>query len=305
MTQLNRGLYANLEDLIALRQGVRTRRLKSQQKLWTQISGSHHALQKGRGMVFSEVRQYQPGDDVRTIDWRVTARTQKPYTKIYTEEQEQPVVICLQLSPELFFGSHIRFKSVQALQVAAIFAWLTLQQNDRIGSYIFNHQQGLWIAPKHRQTTVMKLLQQGLNLQKQLKRPQTYQTTLWANHLRQMKSHLKPGGQLILIGDFLGMDAAALNQIQQLKRQHDLIACHIYDRLERQLPHLGSVKLSDGETEIQLDSEIPKWRQLYQAQYENRLKAIKTQLMTQKVPFFELRADVEPIAALLQKGVIL
>lgn len=305
MSQLNRGLYANLDDLVTLRQALRPRRLKPQQKLWAQISGSHHALQKGRGMEFSEVRAYQPGDDVRTIDWRVTARTQKPHTKVFTEEQARPVILCLQQSPELFFGSHIRFKSVQALQLAAIFAWLTLQQNDRIGGYIFNHQQSHWVAPNHHQSTVMQLLQQGLNLQQQLNRPQTYNKTLWLSHLKQLQKHLKPGGQLILIGDLLGMSAAALQQVRQLKRQHDLIACHIYDRLERQLPHLGVVKLTNGEQTLQLDSEEAKWQQIYQTQYENRLSEIKSQFLTQKVPFIELSADCDPVATLIQKGVLL
>jgi len=256
-------------------------------------------------MEFSEVRQYQPGDDVRTIDWRVTARTQKPHTKVYTEEQERSVILCLQQSPELFFGSHVRFKSVQALQLAAIFAWLTLQQNDRIGGYLFNHQQSHWIAPNHRQSTVMQLLQQGLNLQQQVNRPQAYNKALWLSQLKQLQKHLKPGGQLILIGDLLGMDAAAFRQVQQLKRQHDLIACHIYDRLERQLPHLGQVKLTDGEQELQLDSEEDKWRQTYQAQYESHLSEIKNQFLTQKVPFIELSADCDPVATLIQKGVLL
>ena len=304
MPLLNTGLYANLQDLVALRQALQGRRIQSQQKIWAQMSGSHHALQKGRGMEFAEVRQYQAGDDVRTIDWRVTARTQRPHTKVFIEEQERPVILCLQQSPELFFGSHIRFKSVQALQVAAIFAWLTLQQNDRIGGYLFNHQQGDWIKPQHRQPTVMQLLQQALQLQKTLKQPQAYQPKLWLNHLKQLKSHLKPGGQVIVIGDLMGLNKEGLQQIQQLKRHHDLIACHIFDPLERQLPQLGNIQITDGQQSLQLDSSEIQWQQNYHHQYENRFQAIKQQLLKQKIPLIEISTHEDPIASLIQKGMI-
>ncbi len=302
---LNAGCYANLDDLSSLRHALRGRRLKAQQKLWAQLSGSHHAVQKGRGMEFSEVRQYQPGDDVRTIDWRVTARTQKPHTKVYIEEQERPVILCLQQTPDLFFGSHIRFKSVQALQVAALFAWLTLQHNDQIGGYLFNQQIHHWTAPKHHHSHVLRLLQQGLDLQQQLKQPESYHPQLWEQHLKQLQKAVKPGCQLILIGDLLSFSPSALRIIHQLKRQHDLIACHIYDRLEADLPHLGSVKLTDGTNELQIDSETPDMRQQYRDSYQQRFQNIRQQLLAFKIPVIALRADADPVAELMQQGVLL
>lgn len=304
MQALNPGLYANLEDLTALRLALKGRKLKPQQKLWAQLSGSQHAVQKGRGMEFSEVRQYQPGDDIRTIDWRVTARTQKPHTKVFTEEQERPAIIALQLTSELFFGSHIRFKSVQALQTAALFAWLTLQNNDRIGGLIFNQHSHHWIAPKHHQSHVMRLLKQGLQLQEELTEPGQANPENWHQTLLTLQKNIKPGTQLILIGDLLSMNRDAFQTLHQLRRHADLIACHIYDRLERSLPHLGLVKLTNGKQTVQIDSEDPEWRKRYQQRYEQQLFHVKHQFLAQRVPFIELAADADPVAELLHQGVL-
>ena len=116
-------LYTTLNQLVESRFHVKHHTLGSQQKVMQQVSGGHHSLRKGSGMTFSEVRQYQAGDDIRHIDWRVTARTQKAHTKVFTEEHERPVLIVAEQTPTLFFGSKVQLKAAQVLNVAALLGW--------------------------------------------------------------------------------------------------------------------------------------------------------------------------------------
>ncbi|MGC9385623.1 MAG: DUF58 domain-containing protein [Hydrogenovibrio sp.] len=305
--------YSQLDDLIALRFHVKPRRLVPQQKLISEKGGYHQAVRKGRGMDFSEVREYTAGDDVRHIDWKVSARTQKTHTKVFTEELEKPVVCVLEQSPALFFGSRTRFKSDLALQLATLLGWVTFQQGDRFGGLVFNHLGHQWVEPRHQQASIMQFVHQGLALQQQLKSPKTGSTqftadatapSLWLPMLNRLQQHLKPGTRVFLIGDFIDCGDALVAKCAQLKRHADLSLIHVYDPLEAQLPALGSLRLSDGEQEMALNSLDEAFRQRYADHYDQAWQTLHQQLAPWHLPLVAISTDEDPLQAMVAQGIL-
>lgn len=298
------GVYSELEELLSLRFHVKQRRLTQQQKLISEKGGYHQAIRKGRGMEFSEVREYSPGDDVRHIDWKVSARTQKTHTKLFTEELERPIVCVTEQSPKLFFGSQVRFKSVQALNIMAAIGWITLQQGDRFGSLVFNHLSHQWVEPRHHANAILQCLHHGLASQKQLQSPNDTDDRLWLNQLARMQKHLRPGSRVFLIGDFLNPSDAFLNKLTQLKKHMDVNLIHIYDQLEAELPKAGLLKVTDGEDDIALNSLDAKQRQSYAAYYHQAWGFLQQKMTDLHLPLVAIASHEDPTRALMQQGVI-
>ena len=143
---MQNGIYSNITDLLGFRFLVKRKKLSHQQTLISAKGGYHQAIRKGRGMSFTEVREYQAGDEIRHIDWKVSARTQKTHTKVFTEELEKPIICITEQSSRLFFGSQVRFKSVQAMNISAIIGWIALNHGDKFGGQVFNNQTPEYIA---------------------------------------------------------------------------------------------------------------------------------------------------------------
>mgnify|MGYP003867539183 FL=1 len=152
------GPYCNLPQLMKLRWSVKHLCLPKAKSVSRPQTGQHMSRFKGRGMEFAEVRVYQPGDDVRSIDWRVTARRQTPHTKIFNEERERPLLVVCDQSQSQFFGSQYTFKSVRAAEVAALFSWTALEHNDRVGGIVFSERGHREVKPARNRKSIMKLL---------------------------------------------------------------------------------------------------------------------------------------------------
>lgn len=296
-------IYSQLEELLALRFHVKHRHLNQQQKLISEKGGYHQAVRKGRGMEFNEVREYVAGDDIRHIDWKVSARTQKPHTKVFTEELERPVLCLVEQTPKLFFGSRIRFKAVQALNVVAALGWITLHRGDRVGGLAFDANQHYWVEPKHNQHSLIPLLQYALKLQQQLKSPSA-QTSDWVNQLSQIQRHLKPGSRLFLVGDFIDMPDVFFEKLRQLKRHSDLTLIHVYDPLEKQLPTKGLLKLTNGQTVIDIDSSLHQQNQDYLQNYQQAWDQLWQKTHSLHIPVVEISTWDEPVEALIDQRVI-
>lgn len=298
------GVYADIEDLIRLRFQLKNRRLSRHQKLISEKGGYHQAIRKGRGMDFSEVREYTLGDDIRHIDWKVSARTQKTHTKVFTEELEKPIVCLLEQTPALFFGSHTRFKTVQGLNIMSILGWISLHQGDRFGGMAFNHNQYHWIEPRHQHRHLMQLLQQALALQTQLKTPGAPQPQLWPQYIMRLQKQLRPGSRIFLIGDFLNLSDPLMAQLSKLKRHSDVVLIHLYDPLEQHLPDRGMLKLTNGEAEVSLNTSNHQWSTQYSQQYQSAWQATQQKLMAYHIPLISIATDQNPLDALIQQGVI-
>jgi len=301
-------LYSNLEDLVAFRFHVKQKKLAHQNRIMSSSSGSHHALKKGQGMTFSEVRQYQPGDDIRHIDWRVTARTQKPHTKVFIEEHERPTILVTEQTPALFFGTQVRLKTAQALNVSAILAWVALNQNERVGGFTFNHVQQVWIPPKRSQHTLLYSLQQSIQMQSTVQQPETVNPLLWQKSLKQLTQVVKPGSKLFLIGDMLQLSHTSRGYLQKLRRHNDIVALHIVDPLEKSLPKLGWLNLTQNRssnTPLALNSANQKIQQWYAQIYQTQWKNAFDQFIKLNIPLIEINSDENPVKALCRHKVIL
>lgn len=300
-------LYSELSELVALRFHVKQKKLKHQQNTIATNSGNHLAVRKGRGMTFSEVRQYQPGDDVRYIDWRVTARTQKTHTKVFVEEHERPTLVITEQTPHLFFGSQVRLKTAQALNVSAILAWVSLAHNERVGGISFNHLQNIWIPPKRNQQTVLQLLQKSIDLQEQITRPRAPDTQAWVDTMQQLLKVNKPGNKVFLVGDMMQLVENASPQLHKLKKNTDITAIHIYDNLEKNLPKLGWLSMTrnfNSDKLVKLDSFRSKTRHAYEDLYHQQWEETKDVFSKLTIPLVEIGTHQEPLMSLIQHKLI-
>lgn len=234
------------------------------------LSGAQQSPWRGRGMDFSEVRHYQAGDDIRAIDWRVTARTGKTHTKLFTEEKERPVFVCVDYSASMHFGSELLFKAVFAAHVAAAIAWGTVKAGDRIGGLIFNDQSTREIKPQGRQQGVLNFIQtlvksfpaadtNTAHANKSYNAPQTL------NHqLLRLLQLAHPGSDIFLISDFSQMNETSVALLKGLKRHSAVIALHISDPFEHALP-TAAVKLNatDGTDTAALHLDSPAFLRAY------------------------------------------
>lgn len=249
------------------------------------LAGGHLSPIKGRGMEFNECRQYQPGDDIRSIDWRITARTGKTYSKLFSEEKERPVYVLLDLSSSMFFGSQYRLKSAQACHLTALLAWATKHKSDRVGGIIigaFGHKE---LKPQRQQRGIMQLLNEAVTLHN----AQLNQPSINSNHVSEPQESLataltrlrllcKTGSHIMIISDFLNLDDKAQKQLALLKRHNEIEAWQIYDPLELSLPSVsGNVRLavSDGKQQGFVSPSSAKSRQKYQQHADLKQQALR------------------------------
>jgi uncharacterized protein (DUF58 family) len=204
------------------------------------FSGEYHSIFRGRGMEFSEVREYIAGDDIRTIDWNVTARYNHPYVKVYREERELTVVLAVDLSGSGSFGSLQKLRREISAELAAILAFSAVKNNDKVGLLLFTDQIEKFIPPKKGRFHVLRLIREVLYF-----KPSGKKTNL-AGAIDYLLQVIKKKSVVFLISDFLDKDF--LKSLSLASNKHDLIAVEIYDPLERRMPEAGLVNLVDLET---------------------------------------------------------
>jgi uncharacterized protein (DUF58 family) len=280
-----RGAYAELGDLLRLRY----RRLPSpplSARVMGSQAGNRLSKQRGRGIDFSEVRAYQPGDDVRTIDWRVTARKNKPHTKVFREERERRTLIIADQSQSMFFGSQVRLKSVAAAELAALGAWQALNHNDRVGGMVIGNDGYAVHKPYRSVKSVARFLNDLSRMNQTLKRGTAHPDSHhFSEALSQILRLAHSNYRIYFISDFQPHMAAHdhwRNAFRSLSRHNEVIAIRIYDPLEQDLPPADSYTVTDGESRLQFHAGNPRLRERYQERFESseeRLKAICRETM--------------------------
>ncbi|OBP14583.1 hypothetical protein A5320_12575 [Rheinheimera sp. SA_1] len=276
------GSNVELKQLLRYQRHTQLFDLTPAQTIQSKLAGSYLAKSKGRGMEFDEVRHYQTGDDVRTIDWRVTARTGKVHTKLFREEKERPVFILTDLNHSMQFGSTLLLKSVQAAHLAALIAWHVKKSGDKLGGLLFHQQQIRELKPAGRSVAVLRYLHQLIELQQQsllwvqqqmqqptARLPESKSIDL-ATALGQLRRLARPGSLLFIISDFQQLDATCLRHLQALRLHNEIRICQISDPLEQQLPaHAsGIAKVSDGNQEVTMELSGMNLKRDYQAQQQ-------------------------------------
>lgn len=286
------GAYVRLDDLLGLRFASRELQLTPRQLSQSQMSGGVRTRFRGRGMEFEEVRHYQAGDDIRSIDWRVTARTQVPHTKIFREERERPVMLMLDQRAPMFFGGQHCFKSVLAAHVAALMGWAALDNNDRIGALVFSDQEERDIRPKRSRHTLLSILQAIQNFNLQLKSPLSPANKITlAERLSDLRRIAKPGSAILIISDFHDLDSACDEQLYQLARHGDISLLHVSDPLEMRLPDNLRLTVSNGQQRRTLDTRNRTFTRLYQQEYSGHLEHLQTLAMQLALPLLNISTD--------------
>ncbi len=235
---------------------IKTRRLSDHI-----FGGEYHSTFKGRGMTFSEVRQYQYGDDVRSIDWNVTARYNEPFVKVFEEERELTMMLMVDVSGSEFFGTVDRFKRVVLTEISATLAFSALQNNDKVGLILFSDEVELFIPPKKGKSHVLRIIRELLEFE-----PKSHQTDI-SGALKFLSNVLKKKSIVFVLSDFMAADYE--HNLRITGKKHDLTGIRVYDPMEEELPDLGVVSIKDAETgKIQwVNTHSRKVREAYSGYY--------------------------------------
>jgi uncharacterized protein (DUF58 family) len=258
----------DLPSLMALRQQINCGGRKMKQILATQ-GGGYQSKFRGRGMEFAEVRSYQFGDDIRSIDWWVTARSGKTHTKLFHEERERPTLVALDYRRPMFFATRGQFKAVIASQLATLIAWQILHQGDRLGAFLFSEERHAELRPQLGKRAVLNLLHQMVNdpvWQRASHKPFEPQQRLYQTLIR-LRRVVRPGSAVIIISDFAQWDAEVEKQLTLLKRNNDLTLIFCYDPMEAQLPPAGNYPVSNGQQPFHINTANKLVRQQYAEQF--------------------------------------
>lgn len=275
-----RGAYSDLASLLRLRFGARDLKLFAQRPARSLLTGGERTRFRGRGMDFEEVRLYQPGDDIRSIDWRVTARTQVPHTKVFREERERPVFMVADQRSSMFFGSQQCFKSVLGAHICALLAWAALGNSDRVGGLVFGDTAQHDIRPRRSKHAVLELLHQLQDFNRQLRAPIAEPSVSGQESitLREMLSDTrrlaKPGCAIFITSDFHDFDEGCEQQLFELARHTDVTLVHLYDPLERRLASNTSLTISDGTNRCVLPADDRRFQQAWQRRHDDQLNAL-------------------------------
>ncbi len=275
------GIRVTLSELIEMRHRVREVQLFSTPGQRSPLVGLHHSKLRGRGVDFDQVRVYQAGDDVRTIDWRVTARTQEPHTKLFHEERERPIFIMVEQSCRLFFGSGQMFKSVLAAPAASLIGWAALGHNDRVGGLVFGDSEHYEIKPRRSKQSLLQLLNRLVRVNQSLNTERQPEADALGMALRRGREVLRPGSLVVVICDERALTEGAEQQLSLLARHCDLLLLPISDPLDHALPAAGLLRFAQRGAQLELDTLNIDLRQAYKAQAEARIA--RWELLAQKL----------------------
>lgn len=276
------GIELVLEELLACKQLADNLQLPTQQKVKTHLLGGFISHFKGRGMDFDEARPYQMGDDIRSIDWRVTARTGEAHTKIYREERERPVFVILDQSAGMMFGSRNQFKSVQAAKMAATIMWKTLADGNRFGALLFSEQAHYEHKPSSNRKNCLRVLNQIVTLHnEQIKRlylsdetPDVHQVSL-SSTLYRARHLARPGSLIFVLSDFQEFDAESEHHLLRLAQHNEVNLMQVFDPLEKELPPSGHYTITNGKQRAVMNTQSKRFRENYRMSFEQRTQHLK------------------------------
>ncbi|MEO8467636.1 MAG: DUF58 domain-containing protein [Gammaproteobacteria bacterium] len=289
-----------LADLVRLRAAGEAIELTAP-RVRVVMSGGHVSPYKGRGVEFDESRPYQPGDDLRTIDWRVTARTGKPHTKVFREERNRPVFIWLDLRRPMLFATRGEFKGVRAAEMAALIAWSAVAQGDRLGGLVFSESEHHELRPALGTRAVLRLLQTICT------------TSFWQppegsagiesdaeRALQRLARVARPGSLIFLLSDFRRLGADADRHLLKLAGHCDLSLVHFFDPVEAELPPPGRYRIESAGRSFSIDTTDAKARQRYHERFEARRAVLKTLTRVPGIRSIDCTTDADPRSVLAQ-----
>lgn len=285
------GVEVRLADLINMRHQTGVLGIKTRKRVHTLLAGGERSPFKGRGMDFEESRRYQPGDDVRLMDWRVMARTHEPYLKVFREERERPVFFVVDNRKGMRFGTKVAFKSVIAAHAAALLGWASQERGDRIGAVVFSDVDHVELRPRGGRTGVLQLLNllaQDSAHPSEVNERQNPSTSPLQLALNRVQTTAKPGSLIFLLSDFRDWDQQAKQTLIRLGGHQDVVVIFMYDQLEQEPPPAGQYPVTDGIRTGILNTGSAKTIQSYSACFRERYEDVRTLCMTRGIGFISL-----------------
>jgi len=259
--------------------------------------GAFRARYHGRGLEFLESRQYQTGDDFRSLDWRVTARSGKLHTKLFQEEREQQLFLLLDAGLSMHFGSHNAFKWVVAARLAGLVAWLALNRGDRLGCLLFGTSLQPPLHPTATgETALNRLFQQLAGIDRSQATSADLETAL-----RQLRALIAPGSLVLILSDFMQPPVRWQAQLTALAQHNEVAAITLYDPLEADLPAAGSLPIGNGQRVLQIDTGDPLLRQRYRQAFDRRLREVAEPFRRHRGVCFAIGTQQDPAAALRKR----
>jgi len=267
---------------------IKTRRLSDHI-----FGGEYHSTFKGRGMTFSEVRQYQFGDDVRSIDWNVTARYNEPFVKVFEEERELTMMLMVDISGSELFGTVNQFKKSVITEISATLAFSALQNNDKVGLILFSDEVELFIPPKKGKTHVLRIIRELLEFS-----PKSKKTDI-SEALKYMSNVMKKKAIVFVLSDFIAEDYERTVKI--IGNKHDLTGIRVYDPKEEKMMNLGMVQMEDAETGAThlINTQSKKVRIAYEKYYRERIEYFKNTFTKSGAGILSCRVDESYVKKLL------
>ncbi|MGB1239355.1 MAG: DUF58 domain-containing protein [Pseudomonadales bacterium] len=274
-----RGAYPALDGLLALQHVARGLALGTTLRK-SRSSGHLQTSVRGRGLEFAEVRQYQPGDDIRSIDWRVTAKTQKTHTRLFTQERERPVILAADMRSNMFFGSQRCFKSVLCAEALSVLAWTAHSAGDKVGAVVMGDRDHLELKPSASKRALLGTFQALVDFAAKLDAPVAPET----GHIQQLFARLlrvaRPGSAVFIVSDFYDFDSECDKYLTQLSRHCEVTLVHVSDALEWQLTGGGAQWLSDGEhTQLVRSQQVEQQMQRRYSQLLQRCSRSSVELL--------------------------
>ncbi|MFC2264616.1 MAG: DUF58 domain-containing protein [Prevotella conceptionensis] len=281
-------------DALELFKQVRKIEIKTRGLSSNIFAGQYHSAFKGRGMAFSEVREYQFGDDVRDIDWNVTARFRRPFVKVFEEERELTVMLIIDVSGSLDFGTTQRTKREMATEMAAILAFSAIQNNDKIGVIFFSDRIEKYIPPKKGRKHILYIIHEMLDFKPESKR------TNVAAAIEYLTRVMKRRCIAFVVSDFYAENSFQ-KELQIANSKHDVVAIQVYDQRAKTLPNVGLMKVKDAETghEMFIDTASAKLRRAHTEYWLERMNTLKTTFAQSNVDWVSVATNEDYVKAMM------
>lgn len=277
------GVYVTLADLVALRHRARGFSFLPRQPVHSLLSGPHASRLRGRGLDFDEIRRYQPGDDPRQIDWKVTARTRKAHSRVFTEERERPVLLAVDQRLSMFFGSRRALKSVVAARAAALGVWRTIAVKDRVGAIVFGDRDATEIRPQRTQTTALRILQAVVDRNRALRADGGATDPAMLNAALRKAAQVATHDHLVVvISDLKGADAETGEVVTRIAHHNDVLLVFVHDPLESNLPAAGRLVASDDGRQLEFESGTVAAS--FHTEFTSRAATFKTFVLSREIP---------------------
>lgn len=289
-SEFPKDVFTSLPELLQLEGKVKGFSFRAnRQKVRSVLGGKHASKLRGRGMDFEEVRQYAAGDDIRNIDWKVTARTQKTHSKVFSEEKEKPALIVVDQSLSMFFGSQKRMKSVVAAEIAALVAFKIQKEGDRVGGLIFTNNGIDAISPKRNKKNTLKFLERLVHHNHAMKNQKGAgdRNTALTEAIAKIKNVVTHDFLVVIISDFVHYSDQVVQALSYVSKHNDVVLVKVFDPMEREVPAQKMV-VGDANQQIVIEGDSQKIVSNLKAGFDNDLADFEAKMKKHKIPVLKM-----------------